>query len=93
VDTTKLQDLLAENGLRLIDLARRLGVNKATVTRWSRGNIPPENVLKVERETGIPREVLRPDIYPPEDALPFRHEITRSEASAFVAEKEAWAAR
>jgi len=90
--TSKLQDLLAAKGLRLIDLARRLGVNKATVTRWSRGNIPPENVIKVEKETGIPREVLRPDIYPPEDALSFRHEVARSEASAVIA-KEAGVAR
>lgn len=67
-----LQALLAEKGLRLIDLSRMLGVNKATVTRWSQGDVPAETVLTVERATGIPREKIRPDIYPPEDVLPFR---------------------
>lgn len=75
-----LQALLAEKGLRLIDLARTLGVNKATVTRWSQGDVPAENVLTVERATGIPREKIRPDIYPPEDVLPFRHESPPSSA-------------
>jgi DNA-binding transcriptional regulator YdaS (Cro superfamily) len=28
-------------------------------------DIPVEHVIKVERITGIPREQLRPDIYPP----------------------------
>jgi DNA-binding transcriptional regulator YdaS (Cro superfamily) len=77
-----LQALLAEKGLRLIDLARTLGVNKATVTRWSQGDVPAENVLTVERATGIPREKIRPDIYPPEDVLPFRHESAASAARA-----------
>jgi DNA-binding transcriptional regulator YdaS (Cro superfamily) len=72
MSTPNLQALLAEKGLRLIDLSRMLGVNKATVTRWSQGAVPAENVLTVERATGIPREKIRPDIYPPEDVLPFR---------------------
>lgn len=77
-----LQALLAEKGLRLIDLARTLGVNKATVTRWSQGDVPAENVLTVERATGIPREKIRPDIYPPEDVLPFRSESAASATRA-----------
>jgi DNA-binding transcriptional regulator YdaS (Cro superfamily) len=72
MSSQNLQALLAEKGLRLIDLSRTLGVNKATVTRWSQGGVPAENVLTVERATGIPREKIRPDIYPPEDVLPFR---------------------
>jgi len=73
-----LQALLAEKGLRLIDLSRILGVNKATVTRWSQRDVPAETVLTVERATGIPREKIRPDIYPPEDVLPFRSESASS---------------
>ncbi len=79
-----LQALLAEKGLRLIDLSRILGVNKATVTRWSQRNVPAENVLTVERATGIPRERIRPDIYPPEDVAPLH-----SERSSIVTEDAA----
>jgi DNA-binding transcriptional regulator YdaS (Cro superfamily) len=77
METSNLQTLLDQNGLRLIDLARRLGLNKATITRWSQGAVPAEKVLLVERETGIPREKIRPDIYPPEDA-PGRRGITEA---------------
>jgi DNA-binding transcriptional regulator YdaS (Cro superfamily) len=72
MNNPNLQTLLAEKGLRLIDLSRTLRLNKATLTRWSQGGVPAEKVLLVERATGIPREKIRPDIYPPEDVLPFR---------------------
>lgn len=44
------------------DLARGLGVAQPTVSLWRR--IPAERVLSVEVLTGIPRTVLRPDLYP-----------------------------
>lgn len=53
--------LLAEKGLRLADLARRCRVDKSTATRWADKGIPLIRVPEVERETGIPREKLRPD--------------------------------
>lgn len=45
-------------------LARAIGVNKSTITRWATGRVPAERVLDVERVTGVPRHDLRPDLYP-----------------------------
>jgi DNA-binding transcriptional regulator YdaS (Cro superfamily) len=48
-------------------LARQLGRKTGTVAAWkTRGRIPAEEVLEVERVTGIPRHRIRPDIYPDE---------------------------
>lgn len=62
---TSLQSLLKERDLRLIDLARLIAVDKATITRWSQSNrIPAERMFDVERATGIPWQKLRPDLLP-----------------------------
>jgi DNA-binding transcriptional regulator YdaS (Cro superfamily) len=61
--TKPLRILLRERGLRLADLARLTGKDKATVTRWDQRRIPAESVLDVERLTGISRSALRPDLY------------------------------
>ena len=60
---------------RTSDLAGRLTaitgekVSEGTVGAWkSRGRIPVQRVLDVERATGIPRFRIRPDIYPAEEA-------------------------
>jgi DNA-binding transcriptional regulator YdaS (Cro superfamily) len=39
-----------------------------------KSDLPAEYVLPVEAATGVPRELLRPDIYPPglQDGVPFR---------------------
>lgn len=58
-----LKALLGGKGLRLIDLARALGIDKATVTRWAQKSVPAERVRDVERVTGISRQSLRPDLY------------------------------
>ena len=49
-------------------LARIVGVGQPAVWKWlqSGKRLPAEHVLTVERETGVSRHVLRPDIYPPE---------------------------
>ena len=60
-----LKSLLRDRGLRLIDLARSLGVDKATATRWAQKRVPAERVVDVEASTGISRHELRPDIYGP----------------------------
>lgn len=60
------QKLLEEKGIKQSALARQLGVNKSTVALWVLRRIPAERVIEIERETGIPRFELRPDIYPPE---------------------------
>ncbi len=45
-------------------LARAIGnITPQAVTQWKR--VPVARVLDVERETGVPRHELRPDIYPP----------------------------
>jgi hypothetical protein len=54
--------LLRNRGLRLIDVARGLGVDKATVTRWARNEIPSDRVNDIVRITGIPAADLRPDL-------------------------------
>jgi len=51
-------------------LARMLGVRQSNVWNWinrenSRG-IPPQFVIKIEMETGIPRHEIRPDVFPDE---------------------------
>lgn len=44
-------------------LARALNLkSRQAVYQWSR--VPAEHVLKVEKITGMPRHVLRPDLYP-----------------------------
>jgi len=45
------------------NLARLLGVTRSAITQWSQ--VPVLKVLDVERITGVPREELRSDIYPP----------------------------
>ncbi len=57
-----LAALLKDRGLRLIDVARALRVDKSLPTRWAQNGIPHDRVLDVERVTGIPRQVLRPDL-------------------------------
>lgn len=61
-----LHSLLQDRGIRPIDLAKSIKVDKSAITRWHQGRIPAERVLEIERATGIPRNLLRPDIYPPE---------------------------
>jgi DNA-binding transcriptional regulator YdaS (Cro superfamily) len=45
-------------------LARALGLPVGTVACWKhRGQIPIERAIQIEEILGIPREVLRPDIF------------------------------
>lgn len=43
-------------------LSRSLGLSQPTISNWRR--VPSERVLAVEMATGVPRGVLRPDLYP-----------------------------
>lgn len=43
------------------ELARCLGLAQPSVSKWTR--VPAERVISVENLTGVPRVVLRPDIY------------------------------
>jgi DNA-binding transcriptional regulator YdaS (Cro superfamily) len=62
-DATNLKSLLGLKNMRLSHLAAALKVNKSLVTRWSQNKVPAERVLDVETATGIPRDMLRPDLY------------------------------
>lgn len=52
--------LRSERGLLAL-VARKLGLTRGAVAKWSR--VPADRVVEVERITGIPREALRPDLY------------------------------
>jgi TorA maturation chaperone TorD len=45
----------------ITELARRIGISQPSVSNWSR--VPAERVLSVEAATGVPRTLLRPDLY------------------------------
>jgi DNA-binding transcriptional regulator YdaS (Cro superfamily) len=42
---------------------RIFGKTRQAMYQWVKNRVPVEEVAKVERVTGIPREVLRPDIF------------------------------
>lgn len=46
-------------------LARSLGISQPAISSWKR--VPADRVLSVEATTGISRNDLRPDLYPPPD--------------------------
>ena len=48
-------------------LAKCLSITVQAVSQWShKGAVPIERALEIERQTGVPRHVLRPDYYPPD---------------------------
>ena len=52
---------LALRAVSHAELARQLKISKQAVYQWK--DIPPRQVLDVERITKIGREKLRPDLY------------------------------
>lgn len=47
------------------EMAAFCGVAPSTVYQWRLKNkVPAEYVITLERKTGVPRFVIRPDIYP-----------------------------
>jgi len=51
------------------ELAKLCGVSYEAVRKWQvKAWLPAERVLEVERFSGVPRQELRPDLYPPEVA-------------------------
>ncbi|RUW64558.1 YdaS family helix-turn-helix protein [Mesorhizobium sp. M2A.F.Ca.ET.067.02.1.1] len=50
-------------------LASLIGKTPAHVSTWKqRGMIPAEMAIPIERATGVSRHLLRPDLYPIEEA-------------------------
>ncbi len=60
VRETGLQQAIDAAG-GIASLARKLGIAQPSVSNWTR--VPAERVLGVESLTGVPRDVLRPDLY------------------------------
>jgi DNA-binding transcriptional regulator YdaS (Cro superfamily) len=54
----------AFSATRRSELAAHLGITAQAISQWRQ--IPVSRVLDVERVTGVPREELRPDVYPPD---------------------------
>jgi DNA-binding transcriptional regulator YdaS (Cro superfamily) len=49
-------------------LAELIGKTRSHVTTWKyRGMIPADQAIPIERASGVPRHVLRPDLYPVEN--------------------------
>ena len=46
-----------------VGIARLIGITSQAVSQWQR--VPALRVLDVEKGTGVPRHILRPDLYPP----------------------------
>ena len=45
-------------------LAGKVGVTQQSISYWvKKGQVPAEMALAVERATGVPRHVLRPDLF------------------------------
>lgn len=64
MEQSPLQILATARGLKLVEIARAIGVHKATVTRWAQGDVPAERAIEIERAMGIGRHELRPDLWP-----------------------------
>lgn len=66
-DLSPLRKYRDSREMTLADLAERLGVDKSTVQRWETGRvrIPADRIIDVERETGVSRVDLRPDLFSP----------------------------
>jgi len=47
-------------------LGRKIGITGEAIMQWR--EVPSRRVLLVERITGIPKELLRPDLYQPLEA-------------------------
>ena len=45
------------------ETARRAGVTRQAVQHWVRVGFPADRLLDLEKALGLPRDVLRPDIF------------------------------
>ncbi|MFZ3485739.1 transcriptional regulator [Sphingomonas sp. 3-13AW] len=60
-----LQEAVTQAGSQAA-FASICGVRQPAVSKWLRSGkpLPAEHVLTVERETGVSKHLLRPDLYP-----------------------------
>lgn len=75
---------------------RIVGKNQSVIHDWLRESrpLPAELVLLVERQLGVSRHDLRPDLYPREDspAHPSAHQASQDPADGSRGEREGAAA-
>lgn len=57
-----LREYLKQERGRASRLAEGLGIFPSAISQWTQ--VPAEQVLEVERLTGVSRHDLRPDLYP-----------------------------
>lgn len=60
MSTNEFAEILRRYDVKPTAVAKGLGLNKATVSRWK--SVPADRVLAVEAVTGISRHELRPDL-------------------------------
>jgi DNA-binding transcriptional regulator YdaS (Cro superfamily) len=70
-------------GLTATQAASAFGVKQPVYSRWETGSrrIPAERVASISAFTGLPRHVLRPDIFGPYENIQ-RHEYVQNAAVA-----------
>jgi TorA maturation chaperone TorD len=64
-------------------LAQKIGISQPSVSNWTR--IPAERVVAVEAITGVPRSVLRPDLYADAPQATDETDIARAQEYALLA--------
>jgi TorA maturation chaperone TorD len=64
----------------------RIGVSRRTVFVWKQQGIPAERAPEIEALTGIPRHILRPDLWPspPPQDVPETDLVNENRAGAFA---------
>jgi DNA-binding transcriptional regulator YdaS (Cro superfamily) len=68
-------------------LARLLNVREQTPYQWGRIRIPAERIIEIERLTGVPRELLRPDLYRTKGRTAFNEAIAVVKAAGYHVKK------
>jgi DNA-binding transcriptional regulator YdaS (Cro superfamily) len=68
--TNGISLIRAERGL-MAKLAAGLGITKSAVSMWDK--VPADRLAEVERLSGIPRHLLRPDVCLPPDGIEVPH--------------------
>ena len=58
--TITIKDIAAKVG-GVVSLSKQLGLSRGAVSQWDK--VPLERVSAVAKLTGIPRELLRPDVF------------------------------
>jgi transcriptional regulator with XRE-family HTH domain len=87
LNRTKLDHALASHGLSQTTLAREIGVTRAAVSKWFRGeSFPrPDKLLKIALAVGLPYEELVSETVPDEPVVAFRKKGARKTTEAHVA--------